>query len=161
MGFFDRFKKKKNAEPEYDTADRYQVEHRLLPQWFLGEDGPKIITAVLEQKGEFFTGLYQALHKDEAQYSCPYSPEDFRIQGVRFDEGNQGKLVLHIQMPKPERVPLCSSVFIVHDEHFENRRYITTELSASGGLVICEWSGGSHSFYCNYSKEALQSILTE
>lgn len=48
-------------------------------------------------------------------------------------------------MPKPERVPLCSSVFVVYDERFENRRYITTELSVSGGLVICEWNGGSYS----------------
>ena len=160
MGFLDRFRKKKSVEPAYDTKDRYQLEHMILRQWILGENGAAVLSSVIEQKGDFFAGLFQAMHKDEAHYTCPYSPDDFKVQGVRLARENQEKLVLQIQMPRPERVTLCSSVYIVHDDRLENRRYITTELSHSGGLIICEWTkDGGHVNYGTYSEKALRNII--
>lgn len=158
MGRFkDLFCKKKYSEPAYDTSDRYQLEHLVLPMGILGESGANILKAILEQKGNFFIELYNTMNKDKSDYICRYSSDDFKIHTVRLNEKGNEKLVIQIQMPKPERTALCSSIYIVHDENFENRRYITVELSG-GGLVICEWNG-SHRFYGNYSEELLRKIL--
>ncbi len=175
MGFWDKFfrkrpkntkieisvSEKKSVEPTYDTKDRYQLEHMILRQWILGADGANIISAIIEQKGDFFIGLYKAMHENEENYSCPYSSDDFNIKCIRLPGGKRDKLVLQLQMPNPERVPLCSNIFILHNEQFENRRYITLELSASGGYMICEWNGESHSLCGKYSEETLLKTLTE
>ncbi len=186
MGLFDRFKKKeeKKEEKKVDgmletsandvpeapqpkaqaaqdgTAYRYHLEHRLLPEWILGENGAAVISNILIRKGEFFITLYKSLHEDEADYVCPYSPEDFQIRGVRLGE-NSSKMVLHIQMPAPERTPLCKMVFIVHDEKPENRRYLTAEMSFSDKTMLCEWRNGTHSLYGEFSEELFHRVLMD
>jgi len=159
MNIFDLFRLKKQGEPTYDTTDRYQLEHLILRQGVFSESGPNILTALLEQKGNFLVSLYNTINKDNPDYRCRYSAEDFKIQGVHLAEKGQEKLIIQIQMPKPERSTLCNSIYIVHDENFDNRRYITTELSDSG-LVFCEWDVyGRHSYYGIYSEKSLKKII--
>lgn len=159
MGFLDIFKNKKTVEKGYNTDDRYTLEHILLPQLISGENGATTISLINQQEGRYFTEIYKVMHKDEEQYVCRYSPLDFKVQRIRLAGEKPERFVLQIQMPAPERVPLCGYVFILHDEHFENRRYITAELSHSGQLLLCEWRQGEHWNYGPYSKSTINGVL--
>ncbi|MCD7764001.1 MAG: hypothetical protein LUI14_12580 [Lachnospiraceae bacterium] len=159
MEFLDRFKNKKVQNPTYDTKDRYMLEHNILPQFITGENGAATIALINQKEGNFFVEMYQTMNKNEEQYICPYSSHDFKIQRIRLAGGTPGRLALQLQMPVPERVPLCGYVFILHDEHLENRRYITAELSASGHLMLCEWRNGQHLNYGVYSKNTINNAL--
>lgn len=158
MGIFGLFQKKNNNELIDDTA-RYALEHLRLPELIFDKNGANILKTILIEKGEFFIFLYNTMHKEESDYVCRYSTDDFKVQPIRLVEQNNEKLVVRIQMPKPERTTLCNSIYVVIDENFNGQRYITTELSHGGGLVICEWKYLRHCTYGYYSEELLRKII--
>lgn len=162
MGLLSLFRKKKNQpKKEVDTKDRYSLEHLLLPEFVLGENGANILNMMLHEKGKFFTDLYGRMNEKTLGDQCPYSEEQFFVSGIRF-ENNDNLYMVKIEMPDPERVPLCKLIFIFHDQQMNNRRYITAEMTAPNTYVLCEWKAGhQHVNYGRYSEQNLRNITTE
>ena len=127
---------------------RYFFEHRLLPQELYSKRGSNVIIGMLEQKGEFFVSVLNLLGSEQG-YKCPYSPSDFVLkpQLMRANGKTPSLAILAIDMPEPEITPLCSRIYICHDENFSRIRYYTLERSITGGNILCGWEKDSHNNY--------------
>ncbi len=141
------------------TNDRYFLEHKFLPAVILGDDGASVIMNILDAGGKFFTDIYAMIHEDDKNYTCPYSPGDFSVKGVKFNDVKD-LYAVKINMPAPERSPLCIMVFITHDSNMESRRYITVEQGAEDGAFLCEWKpDGLHANYGAFTESNLKSVI--
>lgn len=159
MGLLDVFHRKKSTENKtVDTRDRYSMEHIILPKLILGENGIEVLSAILSEKGQFFVKIYEDMNKNIDNYQCPYQRSQFVIDGMRFED-NDNLYAVQIQMPIPEREPLCKMIIITHDANLENRRYITIEMDSSG-YCMCEWiADGRHINYGKFSANRLLEIM--
>ena len=98
-----------------------------------------------------FVDLMNDLIKGQ-NLSYPYTERNYAIlpQIVSADAGLPEFALVEIRMPKPEGMPLCSRVYICHDNKFENIRYYTLEISFDTSYVLCGWEeDGAHINYGN------------
>ncbi len=156
---FNRFlKKEKEKNIVYDTSNRYYIEHDLLPELILGENGVSILYGLLKEKGEFFVDLFNRLNSEDINYHCPYKISDYKIRGIKL---NDDKYCVEISLPRPEREPLCKNIYIIHGQHYEDRRYFTIERGHSEKeQFLCEWtSDKKHKLYTACTDNILQEIL--
>ena len=147
-------------EPKVDTGtirDRYLMEHKILPELILGDDGSHVINLILRDKEKFFVGMYCCLHaeQNDKDYMCPYSPENFQVES--FSLGNN-TFMIKVKMPEPEKSPLCTMIAIIHDNLMDSRRYLTVEKSFEGEDMLCEWENMTHMNYGAYSERKLIKI---
>lgn len=173
MSLFKKiFQKNEEVSTPYNYEDRYAIEHVFMPNWILGSDGAGVICQILDEEGQFFVDTYNNYHRDDAKYSCPYTKEQFSVSKSRITGQDENDLfAVRIVMPQPERTPLCSLIFLLHDDKMESRRYLTIERddNLTSGYAICEWdknqdlsdwnARGMHAFYGNYSDDRLMQIL--
>ena len=157
MGLFNKLLKNNKA----DTQARYFIEHRFLPDYFFSERGANLVEEILQDAGEFFVKLYNFINQEKFLYHCPYSVEQFSAEHTIFEDIDGKELhVVQIQMPAPERTPLCEKILLVYDDDFEARRYITVERDDNIGNLICEWqAGGVHGLHSKYSEKEMRSVL--
>ena len=125
---------------------RYYFEHKLLPQLLYSENGSAMIVAILKEKEKLFVDLMNDLVKEQ-DFVCPYTERDYALlpQIVSAHAGLPEFALVEIRMPKPEGMPLCSRVYICHDNKLKNIRYYTLELSFDNSYVLCGWDeNGAH-----------------
>lgn len=81
MGLLSLFRKKKNQpKKEVDTKDRYSLEHLLLPEFVLGENGANILNMMLHEKGKFFTDLYGRMNEKQWAINARIQKSNFLYQ---------------------------------------------------------------------------------
>lgn len=157
MSLFNRFKEKSVPRPatEADMHDRYTLEHIFLPQNVLADHGADVIRKILRKKGRFFVDFFRQNNSfGTDNYTCPYTEEQFSVEKIHFDRA-ENICLIRIQMPEPERQPLCKSIFICCDRRMNDRRYLTEELTSSNRYFLCEWADGVHRVYDWFSEEKL------
>ena len=120
---------------------RYHLEHRLLPKLLYSEEkGTRNLMKLIEEKGAFFIEKLNMLGRDK-DYECPYSESDFVFDQwlVPVKDKDAAFMALQIQMPEPERAPLCYKIIICFDLHFSHIWYFTVEKSTKVPAMICSW----------------------
>ena len=111
-----------------EQQERYYLEQRLIPEILYSEECSRFIMVLLQDRGKFFVNVLNTIGK-ESGYQCPYKPEQFvfKPQILSGEDKSQDIAFLFIDMPEPERVPLCSRIIICHDAAISNPRYYTVE----------------------------------
>ena len=127
---------------------RYFLEQRFLPQNLYSEYGSNVIAKMLQGRGAFFVQVLNYIGENE-NYKCPYTEAEFVFKPLLV--GGDGSMpefaVLAIDMPAPEKAPLCSRIFICHDSAFSNIRYYTIEKTINNSYMLCGTSGEDHINY--------------
>ena len=120
----------------------------MLPQELCSEEGKEIFPGIVQSRGAFFVNLFNLIGEKEG-IACPYDESDyvFKPALINGNETNPGFAILKIELPKPERAPLCVAIFICHQDNFENIRYYTLELDEMGDYSLCEWDCDRHLNY--------------
>lgn len=159
MGFLNKLFTKKKTQGDIQT--RYTIEHSFLPKVFFDEERcSSLILTISEEEGSFFVNLFNVLNKDKSDYHCPYSTKQFSVKKMQFNTSSGNKIyILQVQMPKPERAPLCEEILFVHNDNLESLKYITVEKDEECSF-ICEWTAnGDHVLHVKYSKKNMLNIL--
>lgn len=133
---------------ELNEQVRYFLEHKALPEELYSDHGGGLVVAILKERGKFFVQALNILGKEEG-YTCPYSEDDyvFKPQLIRGKGRAPDLAILEIDMPEPERMPLCSRVYICHDDKLDHIRYYTVERTYDGSSMLCGWDQECHSNY--------------
>ncbi len=124
---------------------RYTLEHILLPQELYGERAKILLLMLMKEQGNLLKELLDKI-REEQECASPYRAEDFVFRPHVFRD-HDGKLVFvinEIVMPEPEKMPLCSRIFICHDKVLEHIWYCTVEKSVDDTEVLCSWSLNAH-----------------
>ena len=108
--------------------ERYYLEQRVIPEMLYSKNCQQFLMALLQNRGEFFVHLLNVIGK-ETGYNCPYETDQFVFKPQLISGENKSKdiAILMIDMPEPERMPLCSRIIICHDSMMSNPRYYTVE----------------------------------
>lgn len=127
---------------------RYELEHKFLPSMLADpKDHIFLIGELLTKKGAAMVNFYEMIHmfNAESHYECPYAEDNFRVTASGLmAKGGQTALLITIIMPAPERMPLCTTVFIICSRDNSIRRYLTVEKSEGDMYYLCEWLHGKH-----------------
>ena len=161
MGFFSRLFNRNSGIKQGDIQTRYTIEHSFLPKTFLDDErGLSLINKIFEEEGSFFIKLFKLFNVDNSHYVCPYSEKQFSVEKILFSTSNGNKLrVVQVQMPKPEKTPLCEKILFVLSDDLRALRYITVEKDEKRPF-ICEWkSTGDHVLYGEYTDKNMIKIL--
>ena len=122
-----------------EQQERYYLEQQLIPEILYSEECSRFIMVLLQDRGKFFVNVLNTIGK-ESGYQCPYKPEQFvfKPQILSGEDKSQDIAFLFIDMPEPERVPLCSRIIICHDAAISNPRYYTVEKSVGDSqFMLC------------------------
>lgn len=117
---------------------RYYMEHQLLPELFF-EDKSDFIDAILDEDRNL---LYEFMIKvcEEENISCPYKEEQYKVDFYKISET---EYMIKATFPLPEDTPLCSKVYFMFDECFDNLKYYTIERNQIKGkkriYYLCGW----------------------
>lgn len=117
---------------------RYYIEHQLLPELFF-EQKSDFIDAMLDEERNL---LYECMTKicEEENIPCPYKEEQYKIDCYKIGEN---EYMIKAIFPTPEETPLCSKVYFMFDEEFNNIQYFTVERDQVKGKKqvyhLCGW----------------------
>ena len=96
---------------------RYYFEQNFIPQSLFNEEVRVVmLRMLLESGGEALFSVFNNMCKQEGE-ECPYSVEQFKVKPqiiVAKDEAPEF-LVIKIDMPEPEDMPLASRIFLCID----------------------------------------------
>ena len=110
---------------------RYEIEHRLIRDAFFN-DPPRLINTILREDGIY--SLYDSVMK-KVGIENPYEKNEFRVDAMKFDADN---ILVSLELPKPEYVPLCYRMHFACNSAFNKNHYYTIESSQVGGF-LCQW----------------------
>lgn len=133
------------------NSSLYELEHHLIPESFFGKSCHDFIGAILNEKGNFFVDVLNWLNQDVPNYTCPFSPAQFKVRPFKTATGHEVYpyfYMVQLTMPDPDVSPLCKRVYICHDEMLGNRSYYTVELTTDGNWMLCGWN--SRGMHLNY-----------
>ena len=130
---------------------RYDLEHKLLPQFLFSDTGPELISTLLKERGKFFVDALTIIGK-EYGVSCPYKEDEyvFKPQIIVAHENVPEIVFLSIDMPTPEFATLCARIYICFDSSLSNIRYYTVEKSFPDFQMLCGWD--EDSIHANYGR---------
>lgn len=140
-------------EKERNFRLRYLFEHRILPGWVY-RDTEGFVESLLEQR-EYLYGIAKEFYL-ENHAELPYGPEEFSLETIM--EGD-GRIVLKLDFPFPEQMPLCYHAYLFFDKKLEKIDYYSIEKSGidEKEAVLCGWKqDGSH---MNYGKLDLKDAF--
>lgn len=77
---------------------------------------------------------------EEENIPCPYKAEQYKIDYYKIGEN---EYMIKVTFPLPEEMPLCSKVYFMFDEGFNNIQYFTVERDQIKGkkqeFYLCGW----------------------
>ncbi len=137
---------------------RYLFEQELLPRLILNEEqtlkgrirtkiNKETLHRLLEKKGAFLVTLMNQLFQ-KAGRKCPYTENQFDINLLCLKNKDGTKFrVVTIDMPKPEKMPLCSRIIICFDSRLYQPQYYMVEKSFVWSYQLCGSDGECHMNY--------------
>ena len=115
---------------------RYKVEHELLPS-ALYSSGPMLLYEVMGQPGVELLRLYEKAGKEQSNYECPFSAEQFKETHQEFFRDNDAILVIRIAMPEPENTLDCRAVSLCYSRIGSHNMLFSSELGRDGQYFLC------------------------
>lgn len=111
-----------------EQTERYYLEQMFIPNMLYSENCQQFLMVLLQDRGDFFLHVLNEIGK-QTGYRCPYEADQFvfKPQIIAGEDNSQDIAFLMIEMPEPERMPLCSRIIICHDAQLSNPRYYTVE----------------------------------
>ncbi|MDO4976685.1 MAG: hypothetical protein Q4E53_05415 [Eubacteriales bacterium] len=139
------------------TNVRYLIEHRILPEIFF-EDPWTLVSAFLEDESLIYRIFKEQFERNEME--MPYKEEDFKISLNRLCKE---ALVETLELPTPEREPLCYKICLFFNEDFQKAGYYCVEMGneAENNLpFICSWDkNGKHGNHGRGMGDQMENIL--
>lgn len=117
-----------------NQSARYAIEHEVLPTVLFSADGGALVQRIVMEKGSFLSEMF---NKFCGEGETVYNPEQFEVYPMLLSDE---LAAVHIDMPVPERPPLCHALYILHSRDFSNFRYFTVERSAGDSRILGEWT---------------------
>ena len=125
---------------------RYAIEHKMMCEVFYN-DPVKWLILLLEDK---LYDLWDSVIQSNG-FQNPYRRADFITHGVNTKDGT---ILVSVELPEPERMPLCYMVHFIFNDKEGLARYYTQEKTIGENMCcMCMWTkDGTHS---NMGTEAL------
>lgn len=120
----------------YET--RYDFENKLLPDWFYGAEKDEL--QEIGNRDASFVWNKWKLVCEEARLEVKDAKNPFKASKRTIDTNCT---IMRIDMPTPDRQPLCFHVFLVWSDDCERREYFTVERGVSSKeRYLCSWKDG-------------------
>lgn len=129
------------------TNYRYQFEVFYLTSLFY-QNPEKLIKEIKEYNSKLYTLMeecYIEINKQNgSSIQIPYKPDDFNVKDIFI---NFKTICVCIEMPKPERMPLCHRIYLVCNLDYTNCQYFAAEEDPHC-IFFCGWTKNhSHENY--------------
>lgn len=128
---------------------RYYCEHERLPEMFFENKNAFIKELLDEDRNLLYELITQACEAEKIV--CPYTENQYSYRKKSINDTYD---MLKLIFPNPEEKLLCSSVYLVFDKEFADKRYFTVERDCIKGrkriYFLCEWDS-DHTHY-NYGR---------
>ncbi|KAH0789614.1 SseB family protein [Histomonas meleagridis] len=98
------------------------------------EDG-KFIKSLLELQGQILYHLMSELCQVKG-IEMPYSPNDYDVTRTQVSDD---KFFVTLTMPEPLKMPHCRRVYILLNNDFSQKKYITVEKDMFTTDFMCGW----------------------
>ena len=134
---------------------RYYFEHRLLPHWFY--EKTEVLIEILEEGGRHFLYGGMSVLCEEAGVEMKYTREQYTLYHCGTEKEYT---MIRMEMPIPEREPMCYEVYLVFGDDYQNKKYFTVEMGSSvHERFLCSWDQDQS--HCNYGEAYEDTARTE
>ena len=117
-----------------NQSARYAIEHEVIPSVLFSPDGAALVQRIVTEKGSFLSSFYNKFCTDGED---GYNEGQFEIFPFFLSDELAS---VRVELPGPERAPLCHTLYILHSKDFRFFRYFTVERNGDGNRQLGEWT---------------------